>query len=195
MPKNTSPGTALITGGSKRIGQAIALALAEMGYNIALHYNQSRGDAEKTADLAKKKGGKCTTFACDLSREKAVFALFKSVHQTFPDLNVLINSASIFEKSGLNTASLEAFNRHFAINLKAPLILISEFARVCKKGNIINLLDTHIVKNKTAHFHTSARQSLGSGMIGEIIKHPCYFCGKLTLISSTFKSLCLIHKS
>ncbi len=153
MAKNKSPrGTALVTGGSKRIGQAIVLTLAAMGYNIALHYHQSKNDARGTASLIKKKGVACEIFACDLAREPAVLALVKSVKAKFPDLNVLINNASIFEPSRLNVQGLRTLDRHFAINLKAPFILTSEFARVCRKGNIINLLDTNIAKHKTTHF-------------------------------------------
>ena len=73
------------------------------------------------------------------------------VVKRFSGLNLLVNSASIFEKSKFAVKDLKLFNSHFAINLKAPFILSCEFFRFCKKGQIINLLDTKIVKNKTSH--------------------------------------------
>ena len=149
--RNNSLGTVLITGSSKRIGQAIALSLAEWGYNIALHFNESLDAAEDLAAIIRKKKGICETFAADLSDRDDALSLIETVQKRFPDLNVLINNASIFKPSKLTTADLSRLDEHWAVNFKAPYILICEFARVCQKGKIINILDTHIVQNKTAH--------------------------------------------
>lgn len=146
-----SPGTALITGGSKRIGQAIALSLADLGYNIALHYNGSKDAAQQLVRFIRKKKGTCETFAADLSDRNDTLSLIETVHKRFPDLNLLINNASIFKESQLSTSSLAHLEEHWTVNLKAPYILICEFARNCHKGNIINILDTHIVQNRTTH--------------------------------------------
>ena len=146
-----SPGTALITGGSQRIGQAIALALAHKGYKIALHYNGSREAAQQLAEKIRKTQAACDIFPADLSDQNDTLSLIASVHKRFPDLNLLINNASIFKASKLSTQDLAQLEEHWTINLKAPYILICEFARVCKTGGIINMLDTHIIKNKTEH--------------------------------------------
>ncbi len=149
--KNTSLGTVLVTGGGKRIGKAIAIDLASQGYSIALHHHTSHTEAQKVQSQIKAFGVQCEIFSCDLSDEFQTSRLMKHVHRKFPKLNLLINSASIFEKSSLLKGNLELFNRHLAVNLKAPLILSRDFARICQKGQIINILDTNVVKNKTSH--------------------------------------------
>ena len=151
MKKKNDRGTALITGCARRIGQAIALKLASLGYNIALHYHHSKDQAELSAAEIRRKGVRCELFSCDLSDESQTSNLMTEVVKRFSGLNLLVNSASIFEKSKFAVKDLKLFNSHFAINLKAPFILSCEFFRFCKKGQIINLLDTKIVKNKTSH--------------------------------------------
>ena len=151
MNKKNIQGTALITGAARRIGQAIALEVASLGYNVALHYHHSKEPAEAIAAEIRQKGVECGLFSCDLSDEDQTAQLIAKVFKKFPGLNLLVNSASIFERSKFSLQDLKLFNDHFAVNLKAPFILSSEFFRLCKKGQIINLLDTNIVKNKTSH--------------------------------------------
>ena len=151
VKKNPARKVALVTGGAKRIGEAICRALARSGYSIALHYSTSRIEADQTAKRIHKGGGVCATFACDLADAHAAEDLVPSVMGEFGRLDVLVNSASIFERSSLEAGNLELWERHFAINLTAPYILMRSFARCAKEGSIINFLDTHIVRNKTAH--------------------------------------------
>lgn len=150
MNKTQHRGTALVTGGARRIGQAVALELASLGFDIALHYHHSKEQAELSAVEIRQKGVRCELFPCDLSDERQTSYLISKVFQKFPDLNLLVNSASIFERSKFTIKDLKLFNDHFAVNLRAPFILSCEFFRLCKKGQIINLLDTNIVKNKTS---------------------------------------------
>lgn len=147
-----TPQTALITGSANRIGKALALALAECGYTIALHYNHSQQAAAKTAAEIKRKGGRCEIFSGNLGNEYEAKKLVPTVLEKLPRLSLLINNASIFQRSNLVPLDLKNFDEHFAVNLKAPYILTSVFAQNCKRGHIINILDTHIVQNKTAHF-------------------------------------------
>jgi len=161
-PKSIIKGATLITGGAKRIGKAICLDLAESGYQIALHYNHSKSEAKNLAELIQKKGVQCETFACDLADERQTLQLIERVHQQFPNLNLLINNASVFQKSNLRTTEMAIFNQDIAINLKAPYILMRDFAKICRKGDIINILDTNIIKNKTAHLsYLLAKKTLG----------------------------------
>ena len=145
-------GSALITGGAKRIGRSLVISLASRGYNIALHYHSSRDSALKTAAAIKKQGGRCVLFSCNLADARQTEKLIRKVKKTLPDLNLLVNNASVFEKSSLKKGSLKSFDRHFAINFKAPLILTKEFANKCKRGHIVHLLDTSIAKNRISHF-------------------------------------------
>ncbi len=142
---------ALITGGAQRIGKAIALALADRGFDIALHYNRSSSEAVALSREILKQGVRCEIFACDLSKEKQVSLLLEKVHRKFPNLNLLVNNASIFMPSPLGRPGLKSLHEHWAINFKAPFILSGEFVRLCRKGQIINILDTKVVKNKTEY--------------------------------------------
>lgn len=157
-----SKGTVIITGGAKRIGATIALHLAQHGYSIALHYNHSRKEA---ADLAKEIRSlqvRCEIFGADLENAKAVASLIPQIVKKHPDLQCLINNASIFERSTLQAGDLKDFDREFAVNLRAPFILSSHFARSIKEGSIINILDTHVTKDRTIHFsYLLAKKSLG----------------------------------
>ncbi len=149
--KTPSKGTVLITGAAKRIGQALAFKLAFLGYKIILHYHESRRDAEKTARFIIQSGGNCKLYRCNLENEDKVSNLIKAIYREDKNFNLLINNASIFEKSNFLNQTNKSINRHFDINFKAPFILTRDFARIVKKGHIVNILDTNIVKNKTSH--------------------------------------------
>src|SRR3990167_7610053 len=151
VKENSVRKVALVTGGARRIGEAVCRALARSGYSIALHYGTSGAAAEQTARRIHKDGGVCATFDCDLANGHATGDLVPAVLEEFGRLDVLVNNASIFEKSSLESGSLESWDRHFAVNLKAPYILMRSFARCAKEGSIINILDTHIVRDKTSY--------------------------------------------
>ena len=141
-----SKGTALVTGAAKRIGQAIALHLADQGYHIALHYNSSKPEAMKTAQAIYKKGVRCELFAGDLADETQVSKVMAQVHRAFPGVNLLVNSASIFFPNQFGAQDLKLFKALWQINFNAPYILSCEFARLAKKGHIINFIDTNVAK-------------------------------------------------
>ena len=149
--KVKSLNAALITGGAQRIGKAIALTLADRGFDIALHYNHSKDEALDVAREIRQKGVRCEVFACDLQKESHVLLLLEKARKKFPHLNLLVNNASIFLPSGLGRQGLKLFDDHWTINFRAPFILSGEFVRLCQKGQIINILDTKVVKNKTEH--------------------------------------------
>lgn len=152
MPNtNNKNKSALVTGAVRRIGKGIALFLAKNGYNIALHYGSSYNDAQKTAAAIRETGIFCKTFKCDLSQEEQVLSLLPRVTKTFPNLTLLVNNASIFKKAAIADTDTEKFNRHIAVNLKAPFFLTRDFARLCKTGHVINILDSRIT-------HTHAKR-------------------------------------
>lgn len=150
MPK-AKKGTALVTGAAKRIGRQVALHLAGLGYQIALHYHSSKPDAMSTARDIYKTGVRCGLFCCDLSDEAQTRQLMPQVVKDFPDLGVLVNSASIFVPNQFSAADLTLFHQHWDINFKAPYILTCEFARLVKRGQVINFVDTNAVKYKTRY--------------------------------------------
>ena len=138
---------ALVTGGAKRIGRTIALALAEESYDIALHHGTSAAEAEKTAGEIRQLGVECLTFRCDLAHEQEVLSLLPRVVGKMPGLEILVNNAAIFEKGKIAETEPDFYRRHLAINFTAPYFLSRDFARICKKGLIINLLDTRVASN------------------------------------------------
>jgi len=150
MPPKTK-GTALVTGAAKRLGRQVALHLAQEGYQIALHYNSSKSEAMSTAQAVYKLGVRCELFACDLADEAQTLKLIPQVIKAFPNLNLLVNSASIFIPNQFGAADLTLFKTHWDINFKAPYILTCAFARLVKKGQVINFIDTNVVQYKTRY--------------------------------------------
>lgn len=150
MPSKVK-GTALVTGAAKRIGREIALHLAQQGYHIALNYHESKAEAMSTAQLIYKMGLRCELFSCDLGQEADTLQLLAQVFKSFPHLNLLVNSASVFMPNQFGAQDLTIFETHWDINFKAPYILSCEFARLVKKGQVINLIDANVHKNKTCY--------------------------------------------
>ncbi len=137
----------LITGAARRIGRYLAVMLARKGFDIAIHCNTSRDEASKLMDEINALGSNAGVFESDLENEKETESLIGRVRDRFPNLEVLINNASVFIRSNMAETGMALFNRTMNINLKAPYILSRDFAGQIKKGVIINMLDTKISKN------------------------------------------------
>ncbi len=155
MPQTDTPlnrPAALITGASKRVGADIALALADAGYDIVLHYHKSKNEAEALSKEIIAKGVKCAVFNGDLSDANTLTPLIASAYQTFAGLSVLINNASVFERVSFMDSDAALFDENIAVNARAPIFLTQAFARIVKRGHVINLLDTDVVKHHGSHF-------------------------------------------
>lgn len=139
---------ALITGGSIRIGRAIALALAAQGYDIALHYNSSEEAAKATASEIRQQGVRCELFQLSFGEVGLFEPFVRAVCETFPNLNLLVNSAAAFTQATIMESTPELFDREMAINLKTPIFLTQAFARVCGSGHVINLIDSKVAQNQ-----------------------------------------------
>jgi NAD(P)-dependent dehydrogenase (short-subunit alcohol dehydrogenase family) len=138
---------AVVTGAGQRIGRACAFALAEMGYAIAVHYNRSQKAAEATAATIRANGGRAAVLAADLANEDAVKALLPRAADALGPIGVLVNNASVFGNDTVDTVTREGWDEHLATNLRAPFVLMQEFARHLPAdagGNIINLLDERV---------------------------------------------------
>ncbi|MDO9218075.1 MAG: SDR family oxidoreductase [Lacisediminimonas sp.] len=135
---------ALVTGAGKRIGKAIALALAARGWDIAVHYKQSKADAELTAAAIRACGRRATTVQCNLADEAAVGTLLLRCSQALGPVTCLVNNASLFEFDNAATVSAASLDAHLRTNLAAPLLLSQALASALPAGAhgvIINLLD------------------------------------------------------
>ncbi len=157
--KTNKIGAVLITGGAKRIGREIAILLAKTGYDIAISYNKSKTEAEKLKnEIEEKFSVKCEIFAADLCREDGAKKLVQNVIKKFPHLNLLINNASIFNKSKFFAGSESELFDNLNIHFIAPLVLSQYFAKNVlaqdiKDGQIINIVDKNIVRFETQYFH------------------------------------------
>ena len=150
--------TALVTGSGRRIGRAIALALAEAGANVAVHYNGSQADAEETATAIAAMGGTAECFQVDLAAPDAPKRLVDAVHSRFGGLEVLVNNASLFSTGRFEDTSLEEWDRYMAVNFRAPFLLAQAmYARLPSggAGKVINLNDWRTSRAKRFAYGTS----------------------------------------
>jgi NAD(P)-dependent dehydrogenase (short-subunit alcohol dehydrogenase family) len=154
MTSDSIPPAALVTGAARRIGRAIALALAGAGFDIALHCQTSRDDAEATARDIRALGRSCVVLQADLGDEAAVRRLVPEATAALGPLGVLINNASAFERDEWNSATRESWDAHIEPNLRAPFVLIQDFAEhlpADARGLVVNMLDER-VWSLTPHF-------------------------------------------
>jgi NAD(P)-dependent dehydrogenase (short-subunit alcohol dehydrogenase family) len=151
--RNKSPKQcALVTGAAKRIGKAICFKLADMGFDVAIHFNSSEKEAHQLVKELEQKGCHAESFSCDLQNIQTTRKLVGEVKKVFPQLSVLINNASQFQKDDLKSAPIQQLEQHFRIHVHVPFILTQSFAKVCRQGHVINILDTNIVRQNSKHF-------------------------------------------
>jgi NAD(P)-dependent dehydrogenase (short-subunit alcohol dehydrogenase family) len=148
------PKAALVTGGAKRIGRAIAEGLAADGYAVAVHCHGSREEADSVVAAIEGKGGRAVALAADLADEGAVNRLLPSAMAALGPIGVLVNNAAIFENDSVATATRAGWDRHLDVNLRAPFVLLQRFAELLAddaNGVVINMLDER-VWNLTPYF-------------------------------------------
>lgn len=144
--------SALITGAAQRIGKAMALDLAQKGWDIALHYHQNEEKARNTQQEIQNLGVVCEIFQADLSDENHYGPLMEKIMAHFPALSLFIHGASVFEPCAFLETNLDAYNRNMNLHLKAPYFLSQSFAKHCESGQIIYMLDTNVDRYKTTYF-------------------------------------------
>jgi NAD(P)-dependent dehydrogenase (short-subunit alcohol dehydrogenase family) len=120
--------TALVTGAAKRLGQALALRLAEEGFDVAVHYRGSEEAARRTAAQLRERGAAAEVFRADLSEPDAPRDLIAAVVETFGRLDVLVNSAASFLSRPLAESDAALWDRVFPVNLRAPALLTASAA-------------------------------------------------------------------
>jgi NAD(P)-dependent dehydrogenase (short-subunit alcohol dehydrogenase family) len=148
------PRAVLITGAAKRIGRALAEDFGARGWSVAVHYNGSSEDADSVAQRIHASGARAVTLRADLANAAEVAALVPAAVQELGPLGCLINNASIFEQDEAMTATAESWDRHQAVNLRAPFFLTQAFAKQLPAGDhgaVVNIIDQRIW-NLTPHF-------------------------------------------
>ena len=151
---------ALITGGAKRLGAKIAEALGADGWSVIIHCNTSRDEGQAVAAKIAALGGQARAVSFDLEDTGGVSAFMADLGR----VDVLINSASVFEMDRPEDVTPENLERALRVNLMAPVLLASEMAKQHSQrasGNIINILDQKLFNLNPDFFsYTLAKQAL-----------------------------------
>ena len=160
----TEKKTALVTGAGVRIGKAIALALADNGYDVALHYRSSRAETDAVVAEIEKKNVNAVAVQADLSVEAEHAALVGAAAKALGPITLLVNSASVFEADDISTMSRKSWDLHMETNLRAPLKLTQDFAAQAPRDencSVINIIDQR-VKKLTPQFlsYTASKAAL-----------------------------------
>lgn len=157
-------GSALITGGAQRLGRAIALDLANAGWDVAIQYNSSRAEAEAVVSEIRGLGRSGAALQSDLAAFEAAGALIRRAADAIGSLSVLVTSASTFEPDEVGKLSKEGFEHQIAVNLRAPIFLAEAFAAQLSKGTkgaIVNLIDQRVLKPNPKFFtYTLSKMAL-----------------------------------
>jgi len=141
--------TVFITGAAKRIGKAIALTFKDLGWNIIIHYNSSKKDADELANkINKDNPDTARTVQGDLDKEADITKILNDIDDIFPSLDLLVNNASTFYPTPIEEISDDHWEKLIGSNLKGPLFLIQGLKDKLKasNGSIINITDTNLSK-------------------------------------------------
>jgi len=138
----------IITGGSTRVGAAIAKKLSGPNKKIIIHYNKSKSEAESLKNELQKKGAKIYLIKGDLSKEADIKKIVKFAKLKLKYFDCLVNNASLFENDKLENFTTKSWENHIRTNLRAPALLIKAFAKNIKgkNNNIINIIDQRVFK-------------------------------------------------
>ncbi len=148
------PRVALVTGGARRLGSAIVVALADAGFDIAIHCRNTKEDADTLAAQVRSRRVRATVLTADLGDEAAVQGLLPAAAAALGPVGVLVNNASTFERDEWDDATRASWDRHMEPNLRAPFVLTQATARAlpdAASGVVINIIDQR-VWSLTPHF-------------------------------------------
>ncbi|MFZ4762485.1 MAG: SDR family oxidoreductase [Alphaproteobacteria bacterium] len=145
----------LITGGAQRIGHAIALHLASLGYGIVVHYHRAQQEAQALVALLQAQGHDAMAIQADLLQADAIHTLIKAITMKIGVVHGLINNAALFARDELrDNLNAESMEKHWRLNCLAPVLLTQQFAHqlpTTQYGVVVNILDQR-VWNITPHF-------------------------------------------
>lgn len=161
-PEFGSPRTAIVTGGARRIGEAIARALVQDGWQVLVHYHDS---AEAAAALARELG--VATVRADLGEPDAAERIVAAL-DGLPPPALLVNSAAGFALDSFDDFDATGWDRHMAVNARAPALLTRAFARVLpegQKGLVVNLLDAKLVQPNPDFFTYTVSKMAFAGVM------------------------------
>jgi pteridine reductase len=159
---NLTGKVALVTGGAKRVGAAIALKLARAGMDVAITFRTSSDEARQTVESIERIGRRAHAFRVDMAEPDVDQQLYEAMSHHFDRLDALINNASQFEPTTDGPLDATAIDEQFAVNARAPMLLIRRFADMLAAhydkrdptmlGRVINFIDIHVLGEPLAHF-------------------------------------------
>ena len=158
--------TALVTGGGRGIGRAIALKLAELGAKVIVNYSGSKEKADEVVELITSKGGAAEAVKCDVSDYNACGELAKNIIDKYGRLDILVNNAGVTKDGLLMAMSEEDYDRVLDTNLKGAFNMMRHFSRTFIKqryGRIINISSVSGVLGNAGQANYSASKA---GIIG-----------------------------
>lgn len=155
--------TALVTGGARRVGKAIALELARRGASVIVHYGSSAAEAKETAAEIEGLGVRAWAVQADLREVAAIDRLFAEITDLDVGLDVLVNSAASFERAPFEEIDPGAWDEVLALNLRAPFLCMQRAAPLMRAaaspagGAVVNISDLSGVTpwKRFAHHGTS----------------------------------------
>ncbi len=156
-------GVALVTGAARRIGAVVARRLAEAGYDVALHASaRSRDAADLLAASLAGLGARSCVLTGDLADAGHCTTLVAEARARLGPLGLLVNNAAVFEADSPEEIDPALWDRHFAVNLRAPVLLARDFAAQAVDGAaIVNLIDQRVLRPTPQYFsYTLAKSAL-----------------------------------
>jgi NAD(P)-dependent dehydrogenase (short-subunit alcohol dehydrogenase family) len=143
----TDRGAALVTGAGRRIGRTIALALADAGFDVAVHYGRSSEDAAAVVAEIRSRNRNAAAVQANLADEAEVRTVVPAAVEALGPLAVLVNNASVFEDDRPGGLSRGSWDRHLETNLRAPIILAEAFAAQAFEGAaVVNIVDQRVLR-------------------------------------------------
>jgi 3-oxoacyl-[acyl-carrier protein] reductase len=161
--------TALITGASRGIGRASALAIARLGAQVLVHYGRGAKEAEEVVAEIRKCGGKADSIAADLAAADGPHKLAQQVRAIVGDrLDILVANAGVAKSAALEETTVEDFDRLFAVNVRAPFFLVQQLLPIMHDGSSIVLLSSLAAR---AVVGTLPAYAATKGAIDTLVKH------------------------
>jgi 3-oxoacyl-[acyl-carrier protein] reductase/pteridine reductase len=147
--------SALVTGGARRIGREIALALARAGADVAITYRNSQTEARQTAEEIESLGCRSLAVQCDVRSEASIRAALETVTGGLGRLDVLVNNAAVFASAPLERISLEAWDTVFETNARGPFLVAREALPHLREaqGRIVNIGSLGGIHAWASHAH------------------------------------------
>ncbi|AZQ53252.1 SDR family NAD(P)-dependent oxidoreductase [Burkholderia cenocepacia] len=176
MNTNLNGKTALVTGASRGIGRATALALAAAGARVLVHFGSDEQAADSVVDTIRAAGGAADKVAADLSTSNGPHELARQVRTLAGDrLDILVANAGISKNAPIDETTVEDFDRLFAVNVRAPYFLVQQLLPVLGEGSSVVLLSSLAARSAVGNLSAYAATK---GAIDTLVTHFAALLGE-----------------